>query len=212
MPAVLTAGLPRGPQMVTAALDAYIEVVDYWCTEADHLALVAQLDQMTNHADPVIRSAAAICMLHGISCALNEPTTINQQLARDSRQPSHRHPVRRHHRHLSRLAAEAHRPGGAGLADSQSRQLMPRNGSTSAWRRLRAQVLAEEPSCWLQLPGCTHIADEVDHVIPYSQAPDLDMVRSNLRGVCRSCNRKRGNASARDVAPRRPAALRFFDQ
>lgn len=76
----LTAGLPRGPQMVAALLDAYIEVVDQWCSESDHLALVAQLDQLTNHADVVTRGAAAVCMVHGISRALNEPTVFNQQV------------------------------------------------------------------------------------------------------------------------------------
>jgi hypothetical protein len=80
MHAVLTAGLPRGPQMVTALCDAYIAIADQWHTADDHTALVAQLDQATNSPDPVTRTAAAIVMLHGISCALDEPTTLNQQL------------------------------------------------------------------------------------------------------------------------------------
>jgi len=65
------------------------------------------------------------------------------------------------------------------------------NGSTREWRRLRAQVLREEPACWLRLPGCTLRSTTADHIIPISAAPHLRMVRSNLRGACRSCNYRR---------------------
>lgn len=63
----------------------------------------------------------------------------------------------------------------------------------SAWRRLRDQVVAEEPRCWLRLPGCMVQSTRADHVIPYADRPDLVMERSNLRGACDSCNRRRGN-------------------
>ncbi len=45
---------------------------------------------------------------------------------------------------------------------------MSANGSTRAWRRLRAEVIKAEPSCWLRLPGCTHISTTADHIIPVS--------------------------------------------
>lgn len=63
----------------------------------------------------------------------------------------------------------------------------------AAWRRLRDQVVREEPRCWLRLPGCTLLSTRADHVIPYADRPDLVMERSNLRGACDSCNRRRGN-------------------
>jgi 5-methylcytosine-specific restriction endonuclease McrA len=61
-------------------------------------------------------------------------------------------------------------------------------GSTREWRRLRARVVAEEPICWLRLPGCTVRSTTADHIIPISVRPDLRMVRSNLRGACSHCN------------------------
>lgn len=65
--------------------------------------------------------------------------------------------------------------------------------STQAWRRLAKQAASEEPLCWLQLPGCTGRSTTGDHVIPVSIRPDLALVRSNVRGACKPCNRKRGN-------------------
>lgn len=66
--------------------------------------------------------------------------------------------------------------------------------STSRWRNLRSQVIAEEPECRIGLPGtCTVISTTVDHIIPRSVRPDLMFVRSNLRGACLSCNSKLGN-------------------
>ena len=62
-----------------------------------------------------------------------------------------------------------------------------RAGGT-AWRILRARVLAEEPYCY----RCGADATEVDHVIPLSVRPDLAHERSNLRGACKSCNASKG--------------------
>ncbi len=65
--------------------------------------------------------------------------------------------------------------------------------STWAWRRLAAQVVDEEPDCWLQLPGCTGVSTTGDHVIPVTVQPELALERSNVRGACWPCNDKRGN-------------------
>jgi hypothetical protein len=67
---------------------------------------------------------------------------------------------------------------------------------TQAWKRLRKQVIAEEPTCWLQLDGCTRVSTTGDHVIPVTERPDLALVRSNVRGACRPCNVKRGRFPA----------------
>lgn len=70
---------------------------------------------------------------------------------------------------------------------------MPRDiRGTRAYRKLRDQVVTEEPICWLQLTGCTGHSTTADHVIPFAERPDLGMIRSNLRGACEPCNRKRG--------------------
>lgn len=89
---------------------------------------------------------------------------------------------------------------------------MNSRGSTRAWRKLRARVIREEPTCRLRLTGCTRTSTTADHIIPRSKRPDLTMVRSNLRGACAHCNYSRGNRTnpLRAKAADNPA-LRFFD-
>ena len=65
------------------------------------------------------------------------------------------------------------------------------------WRRLRAQVLREEPVCRYCGIRASTVAD---HVLPLSQYPHLAMTRSNVTGACAWCN---GSKSDR-AAPRRP--------
>jgi 5-methylcytosine-specific restriction protein A len=60
-------------------------------------------------------------------------------------------------------------------------------GSTRQSRRERAIVLACEPVCYLQLPGCTVQAVEVDHVIPLARGGADNL--ANKRGSCRHCHR-----------------------
>ena len=72
---------------------------------------------------------------------------------------------------------------------------------TYAWRKLSEQVRAEEPTCRLRLPGCTGVSEVADHIIPASQAPDLFLVRSNIRGSCKSCNDLRGRLPVSDFYP-----------
>jgi phage terminase large subunit-like protein len=57
-----------------------------------------------------------------------------------------------------------------------------------AWPKLRAQVLREEPTCQLRLPGCTITSTDCDHIIPKDAGGTNE--RSNLRGLCRSCHKK----------------------
>lgn len=53
------------------------------------------------------------------------------------------------------------------------------------WRRLREQVLTEEPWCrWCGVRRST----VVDHVLPRSRYPHLAHDRTNLAGSCRPCN------------------------
>lgn len=88
-----------------------------------------------------------------------------------------------------------------------------------AWRRLRDQVVREEPFCQLRLSGfCTIRSQTGDHIVPVSVRPDLKFVRSNVRGACHACNRRRGNlplpvVRAQTTTPNRPPAkaLEFFD-
>lgn len=61
------------------------------------------------------------------------------------------------------------------------------SGSTPAWRRIRAQVLAEEPNCrWCG----TRASTEADHIL--SRQRGGDDRRENLAGSCKPCNLARG--------------------
>ena len=55
-----------------------------------------------------------------------------------------------------------------------------------AWRFRRMQVLRDEPWC-----SCGQRSTEVDHIIPVRLDPDLKLVRSNLRALCKSCHSQR---------------------
>lgn len=78
-----------------------------------------------------------------------------------------------------------------------------RNGSTRAWRVVRARVLArDERRCRLRGPGCTGRADTVDHIVPVSRGGSDRM--ENLRAACGHCNYSRGNGNR--VSDPRPGA------
>jgi hypothetical protein len=59
------------------------------------------------------------------------------------------------------------------------------------WQKLRKQILNRDAFlCQIGSPGCTHIATEVDHIVPVSQGGAwFDPL--NLRAACFSCNNKR---------------------
>lgn len=46
-------------------------------------------------------------------------------------------------------------------------------------------------TCWLGFDGCTHVADTVDHIMPY-RLGGSDRV-DNLRPACKHCNSKRAD-------------------
>ena len=71
----------------------------------------------------------------------------------------------------------------------QQRGNSTERGYDATWRRLRRMVLAEDPLCRLCLErGLIVASREVDHVIPIAKRPDLRLVRSNLRGLCKPCH------------------------
>lgn len=81
--------------------------------------------------------------------------------------------------------------------------------SSHAWRKLSAQVIKEEPTCRIQLDGCTGVSETADHIIPRSIRPDLALVRTNVQGACRWCNEHRGNRDLNSVVAQ--PALEFFN-
>ncbi len=60
---------------------------------------------------------------------------------------------------------------------------------------LRRSVLREEPLCRMKLDGCTHFAEEVDHIEPLSLGGH-PTDRDNLQPLCHSCHVKK---TQRDV-------------
>jgi 5-methylcytosine-specific restriction endonuclease McrA len=84
---------------------------------------------------------------------------------------------------------------------------------TRQWVKLRDQVVLEEPECRLRLPGCTITSTTADHIQPFKTHPELGLERSNLRGACQPCNKKRG-AKPDEQLPvdraKRPRALDIF--
>ena len=74
--------------------------------------------------------------------------------------------------------------------------------NSRAWRKLRDQVVREEPRCWLRIPGvCRGVSETADHVATVKDRPDLIMTRANLRGACGPCNRKRRDRPAEMFMP-----------
>ncbi len=74
-------------------------------------------------------------------------------------------------------------------------------GSTSAWRKVRARVLAEnqvtnQGRCTLQLRGCTGEANVVHHVLGRAVTGDDP---AYLAAVCAWCNGKTGQPGRRHV-------------
>lgn len=103
-------------------------------------------------------------------------------------------------------------------------KLLSSRGGSRRWGKIAKQVADEERVCWLQLPGfCTGRSQTADHFYPRSTHPHLAEVRSNLRGACIPCNRRRGNIQPGEIDKLReqlakkhrnrmqpPPALRFF--
>lgn len=73
-------------------------------------------------------------------------------------------------------------------------------GSTRAWRRIRAQVLARDGyTCRLKLPGCTTVANHVHHTLGKEYGDDPAF----LIASCAHCNTSYGSPlKRRDPAPR----------
>lgn len=72
-------------------------------------------------------------------------------------------------------------------------QIDPRH--TRAWRALRDQVVSDEPTCQLRLPGCTGTSTTAAHIRSVVDHPELALERTNVRGSCKSCNESSGTLS-----------------
>jgi 5-methylcytosine-specific restriction endonuclease McrA len=68
------------------------------------------------------------------------------------------------------------------------------------YRRFRAQTLAAKPNC--VYPGCTKVADTLDHIIPVSLGGGNEP--ANLRPMCRKHNEALGRGHGNAMKRRKP--------
>jgi 5-methylcytosine-specific restriction protein A len=87
-------------------------------------------------------------------------------------------------RKLRWRAQDAARPHSAG------------RGYGGAWRRLRLEILAEEPRC----RACGAESTEVDHILPMRLGGSTD--RANLQALCKPCHSAK---TMRESGPNQPA-------
>lgn len=72
-------------------------------------------------------------------------------------------------------------------------------GSTRAWRRIRALVLARDGyRCRLKLPGCTTVANQVHHTGAREVTGDNP---NHLVAACQHCNLAVGDPRSHDPNP-----------
>ena len=71
-------------------------------------------------------------------------------------------------------------PGGS--IWQQGRALRRRERLGPGWRRIREQVLSEEPTCRV----CGEPSTVVDHIVPLYRSGRTE--RSNLQGLCKRCH------------------------
>jgi len=72
--------------------------------------------------------------------------------------------------------------------------------SDPVYRRIRHEILASKPIC--VFPGCTKVADTLDHIRPVSLEGGNEP--SNLRPMCRKHNQDLGRDLGNQMKRRRP--------
>jgi 5-methylcytosine-specific restriction endonuclease McrA len=67
------------------------------------------------------------------------------------------------------------------------------------WRSVRARILKLFGNKCMKCGSENHIS--VDHILPRSKYPHLELDVTNLQVLCRSCNSQKGNRSRKDYRP-----------
>ena len=79
--------------------------------------------------------------------------------------------------------------------DNRRQASTAKRGYDWKWERLRLSKLAANPLCeigWCRGDGpMAHVATEVHHVIPITEAPQLRLEWSNLQSACEPCHRRK---------------------
>lgn len=75
----------------------------------------------------------------------------------------------------------------AARADDPDRALL----KSARWQKVRRLKLSRNPLCEdCEERGLVEPAEEVHHILPRREYPDLAFVMSNLRSLCRPCHRR----------------------
>jgi 5-methylcytosine-specific restriction enzyme A len=83
-------------------------------------------------------------------------------------------------------------PAGTGFARTDGKTAAER-GYGADWRRVRAEVLRNEPFCRM----CKAPATDVDHIAPFQGLADpRRLALTNLRPLCAPCHRRRTAAQS----------------
>ena len=90
---------------------------------------------------------------------------------------------------------------GKGTVDAERPSRSVR-GYDRAWYRFRAWFLQRHPVC----EDCEELANEVHHLKPIAERPDLRLVEANCVALCKRCHSKRGAAGRGGSATMRPHA------
>ena len=75
--------------------------------------------------------------------------------------------------------------------DNRRRPSAARRGYDNRWQKLRLRKLATQPICEnpAKRRGCTDLATEIDHIIPFQGREDpLRLDWGNLQSLCKSCH------------------------
>ena len=76
--------------------------------------------------------------------------------------------------------------------------------TSKEWRRLRYRVLCKYQAkcmCCGRSPKIHGVALHVDHIVPKSKNPKLQLVFENMQILCQDCNLGKGNLDATDWRP-----------
>jgi 5-methylcytosine-specific restriction endonuclease McrA len=97
-----------------------------------------------------------------------------------------------------RIDCQRHKPAW-GWASKKNKAARDANYASPAYRHLRREILASKPMC--SYPGCTKVADTLDHIIPISR--DGSNARENVRPMCRKHNEALGRDLGNQMKRRR---------
>jgi hypothetical protein len=86
-----------------------------------------------------------------------------------------------------RVDCQRHRPT-YGWGSKKNKAARDAMYADPVYRRIRREILASKPIC--VFPGCTKVADTLDHIRPVGLGGGND--RSNLRPMCRRHNQDLG--------------------